>query len=129
MHLHPQGITELICIIDQLCEQYSSSCIMATHSAVIIQELLSRNVIVMDREQDGSPVIRPMRLESMGENLTTITQEIFGRGNKEPLYIKKIRDLVGKYKNMDEVLQQVQNNDIPISMPMYLLLDKLFSEK
>ena len=34
-----------------------------------------------------------------------------------------------KFKNMDEVLQQVQNNDIPISMPMYLLLDKLFSEK
>lgn len=129
VHLHPQAITELICIIDHLCEQYSSSCIMATHSAIIIQELLSRNIIVMDREQDGSPVIRPMRLESMGENLTTITQEIFGRGNKEPLYVKKVRELVNGYKDMDEVLQLVQNNNIPISMPMYLLLDKLFSEK
>lgn len=129
VHLHPQGITELVHIIDWLCEEYSSSCIMATHSAVIIQELLSRNVIVMDRELDGSPIIRPMTLESMGENLTTITQEIFGRDNKEPLYVKKIRKLVNSNKDIDEVLQKVQNNDIPISMPMYLLLDKMFSEK
>lgn len=129
VHLHPQGITELVHIIDWLCEEYSSSCIMATHSAVIIQELLSRNVIVMDRELDGSPIIRPMTLESMGENLTTITQEIFGRDNKEPLYVKKIRKLVNSNKDIDEVLQKVQNNDVPISMPMYLLLDKMFSEK
>lgn len=129
VHLHPKAITEMVHIIDSLCERYSSCCIMATHSSIVIQELLSRNVIVMDREQDGSPVIRPMRLESMGENLTTITQEIFGRSNKEPLYIKKIRELVDKYPNMDEVLQEVQNNDVPISMPMYLLLDKMFSEK
>ena len=129
IHLHPQGITELVHIIDWLCEKYSSSCIMATHSAVIIQELLSRNVIVMDREPDGSPIIRPMRLESMGENLTTITQEIFGRDNKEPLYVKKVRKLVNSNKDIDEVLQKVQNNDVPISMPMYLLLDKMFSEK
>ncbi len=129
VHLHPKAITEMVHIIDSLCERYSSCCIMATHSPVVIQELLSRNVIVMDREQDGSPVIRPMRLESMGENLTTITQEIFGRSNLEPLYIKKIRELVDKYPNMDEVLQEVQNNDVPISMPMYLLLDKMFSEK
>lgn len=129
VHLHPNAITEMVHIIDSLCERYSSCCIMATHSPVVVQELLSRNVIVMDREQDGSPVIRPMRLESMGENLTTITQEIFGRSNKEPLYIKKIKELVDKYHNMDEVLQEVQNNDVPISMPMYLLLDKMFSEK
>lgn len=129
VHLHPKAITEMVHIIDSLCERYSSCCIMATHSPVVIQELLSRNVIVMDREQDGSPVIRPMRLESMGENLTTITQEIFGRSILEPLYIKKIRELVDKYPNMDEVLQEVQNNDVPISMPMYLLLDKMFSEK
>lgn len=83
----------------------------------------------MDREPDGSPIIRPMRLESMGENLTTITQEIFGRDNKEPLYVKKIRKLVNSNKDIDEVLQKVQNNDVPISMPMYLLLDKMFSEK
>lgn len=129
VHLHPNAITEMVHIVDSLCERYSSCCIMATHSPVVVQELLSRNVIVMDREQDGSPVIRPMRLESMGENLTTITQEIFGRSNKEPLYIKKIKELVDKYRNMDEVLQEVQNNDVPISMPMYLLLDKMFSEK
>ena len=83
----------------------------------------------MEREQDGQHVIRPMQLEFMDENLTTITQEIFGRSNLEPLYIKKIRELVDKYPNKDEVVKEAQNNDVPISMPMYLLLDKMFLEK
>ena len=129
VHLHPKGITEMVYIIDSLCKYYSSCCIMATHSPVVIQELLSRNVIVMDREVDGGPVVRPMRIESMGENLTTITQEVFGRNQKEPLYVKRIREMVENYLSIDDVLKVVQNNDVPVSMPMYLLLDKLFSKK
>ena len=61
---------------------------MATHSPIVIQELLSRNVIIMDRDVDGSPIVRPMRLESMGENLTTITQEII----MSPFTLRKLRD-------------------------------------
>lgn len=129
VHLHPQGITEIVRMIDSICKDYNSCCLMATHSPVVIQELLSRNVIVMDREQDGSPLVRPMRLESMGENLTTITQDIFGRNNKVPLYVDKLRELVDSHNSIEDVLKEVQNNDIPVSMSMFLMLDKMFAEK
>ena len=102
---------------------------MATHSPVVIQELLSRNVIIMDRELDGTPIIRPMRLESMGENLTTITEDIFGRSIKVPLYVDKLQEMVNSHHSIEDVLQEVQNNDVPVSMPMYLMLDKMFAEK
>lgn len=83
----------------------------------------------MDRDVDGSPIVRPMRLESMGENLTTITQEIFGRDNNEPIYIKKIKRLVGKCSSLEDIINSIQNNNVPISMPLYLLIDKYFTEK
>ena len=83
----------------------------------------------MDRDVDGSPIVRPMRLESMGENLTTITQEIFGRDNNEPIYIKKIKRLVGKCSSLENIINSIQNNNVPLSMPLYLLIDKYFSEK
>lgn len=129
VHLHPRGITEFVALVDRICRDYASCCIMATHSPIVIQELLSRNVIIMDREADGSPVVRPMRLESMGENLTTITQEIFGRDNNEPIYIKKIKKLVGKSSSVENIINSIQNNDVPISMPLFLLIDKYFTEK
>ena len=101
---------------------------MATHSPLIVQELLSRNIIVMDRADDGSPMIRPMNTESMGENLTTITQDIFGRNKKDLLYVTKIRKLAEEYETMEDVLRAVQNKDVPVSMSMYLMLDKFLTE-
>lgn len=129
VHLHPKGITKIINILNEICSDFSSCCILATHSAVIIQELLSRNVIVMDREEDGRPIVRPMRVESLGENLTTITEDVFGRGDVPPYYKKMVKKLVGDSRDLNQVLQAIQNNDVPISMPLYMLIDKYFSQK
>lgn len=127
IHLHPKGVTTIITIINKLCNDFSSCCIMATHSSLIIQNLLSRNVIILDREPDGSPIVRPMRVESLGENLTTITDDIFGRGEISPYYLEIVRTLVASKKNLDDILKSIQNNDVPISMSLRILIDKYIS--
>lgn len=129
VHLHPKGITTFITILNKICMEFTSCCILATHSSVIIQELLSRNVVVMDRYADGSPVVRLMRVESLGENLTTITEDVFGRSEVSPYYKKMVRNLVEEKDSIEEVLQVIQNNEVPVSMSLYMLIDKYFSEK
>jgi ABC-type multidrug transport system ATPase subunit len=129
VHLHPKGITTFITILNKICKEFTSCCILATHSAIIIQELLSRNVVIMDRHEDGSPVVRLMRVESLGENLTTITEDVFGRSEVSPYYKKMVRNLVDEKDSIEEVLQVIQNNEVPVSMPLYMLIDKYFSEK
>ena len=129
VHLHPKGITTFITILNKICKDFTSCCILATHSAIIIQELLSRNVVIMDRHEDGSPVVRLMRVESLGENLTTITEDVFGRSEVSPYYKKMVRNLVDEKDSIEEVLQIIQNNEVPVSMPLYMLIDKYFSEK
>ena len=129
VHLHPKGITTFITILNKICKEFTSCCILATDSAIIIQELLSRNVVIMDRHEDGSPVVRLMRVESLGENLTTITEDVFGRSEVSPYYKKMVRNLVDEKDSIEEVLQIIQNNEVPVSMPLYMLIDKYFSEK
>ena len=129
VHLHPKGITIFISILNRICREFLSCCILATHSSIIIQELLSRNVIVMDQQDDGSPIVRPMRVESLGENLTTITEDVFGRNAVLPYYKRMVKRLVEEYDSIDNVLRVIQNNDVPVSMPLYMLIDKYFSEK
>lgn len=129
VHLHPKGITTILNIINNICNDFASCCIIATHSSLIIQNLLSRNVIIMDNEPDGSPIVRPMRVESLGENLTTITEDIFGRGEIPPYYFEMVRELVETKDDLESILQSIQNNDVPINMSLYILIEKLLSKR
>jgi len=128
VHLHPKGITRIVNIVNLICDKYSSCCIMATHSSIVIQELLSRNVIILDRDEDGSPVVRGMRVESLGENLTTITEDVFGRSSLTPFYRLRVKEIVKRNRTLENILHEIQNNDIPISMGLYMLIDKYLND-
>lgn len=124
VHLHPNAITQIINVVNLVCDRFSSCCIMATHSPLVIQSLLSRNVLIMERDIDGMPVIRQMRIESLGENLTTINEEIFSNGQRDKYYRQIIKKAVEGKDSMEEVLQELQNGDLPMSLTSYMLIDK-----
>ena len=124
VHLHPNAITQIINVVNLVCERFSSCCIMATHSPLVIQSLLSRNVLIMERDVDGMPVIRQMRVESLGENLTTINEEIFSNGQRDKYYRRLIEKAVEGKESMEQVLQELQNGDLPMSLTSYMLIDK-----
>ena len=124
VHLHPNAITQIINVVNLVCERFSSCCIMATHSPLVIQSLLSRNVLIMERDIDGMPAVRQMRVESLGENLTTINEEIFSNGQSDKYYRRLIERAVEGKKSTDEVLKELQNGDLPMSLASYMLIDK-----
>lgn len=124
VHLHPNAITQIINVVNLVCERFSSCCIMATHSPLVIQSLLSRNVLIMERDIDGMPIVRQMRVESLGENLTTINEEIFSNGQRDKYYKRLIKKAVEGKDSMDQVLQELQNGDLPMSLASYMLIDK-----
>lgn len=124
VHLHPNAITQIINVVNLVCDRFSSCCIMATHSPLVIQSLLSRNVLIMERDIDGIPVVRQMRVESLGENLTTINEEIFSNGQRDKYYRQLIKKAVEGKESMEQVLQELQNGDLPMSLTSYMLIDK-----
>lgn len=124
VHLHPNAITQIINVVNLVCERFSSCCIMATHSPLVIQSLLSRNVLIMERDIDGMPIVRQMRVESLGENLTTINEEIFSNGQRDKYYKRLIKKAVEGKESMDQVLLELQNGDLPMSLASYMLIDK-----
>lgn len=128
VHLHPKAISKMIRIIYTICEEFKSCCILATHSSLIVQELLAKNIIIIDQKEDGAPYVRPMRIESMGESLTVINNEVFGN-NETPLYLEKLHTLVEERgRNLDLVLDEIENQEIPLNTPLYMYLDKMCSK-
>lgn len=120
-HLHPNAITSLMSSIYQLLDEYQSFAIIATHSPLIIREMRSTGVRIMDRI-NNLPVIRSINMESLGANVSALVEEIFE--NKDiPKYFKtKIDELIDlglPYKDLIAALQS-KNVELGFGLKMYI---------
>jgi predicted ATPase len=125
-HLHPNAISQLINAIYSLVEEFQSYCIIATHSPLVIRELPSRSVFVVERFEN-IPLVRKIGLESFGGNLSVLTEDVFG--NKE--IIKKheliVEDLVKQKLSYEEIIQLLQFDDIPVNLNIRLQAKSLIN--
>ncbi len=123
VHLHANAITRLMRILFEICNEFNSACIVATHSAVILQELLARNVMVVEQDVDTQePYVRGMNTETLGENLTTITEDIFGRANIDKHYGEVIQRLIRKGKKGEDIEQTLKTDGLPMSLNLYMYM-------
>ena len=76
LHLHPDIFAALMRALTLLLKEFDSYAILATHAPLLLQETMARQVRVF-RRQGNSPIIAPLGIECFGENLTTITREVF----------------------------------------------------
>lgn len=123
VHLHANAVTELVRILFEICNEFNSACVVATHSAVVLQELLARNVIVLEQNKvTKERRTRLMNTETLGENLTTITEDVFGRSNIDKHYGYVIRQLVRNGKSMDDIEKILKSEELPMSLNLYMYI-------
>lgn len=117
MHLHPNAIAKLIKMINAILDRFNSFAILATHSPIILQEIPSKCVRVFERE--GSvPSVRNLSLESFGENLTTITKNVFETVNTTPNY-KEIFDKLSRNYSFEEI-NELFDSRLSLNATIYL---------
>lgn len=126
-HLHPNAISQLVNTIYELVEEFQSFCIIGTHSPLIVQELISKNVYVMERV-GNVPMIRRIGIESFGENLTTLTEEVFGNKEIPKQYKRIIDEQIDDGKSFDEIVSMIQFDDIPLSLNAKLYIKSRLSK-
>lgn len=130
-HLHPNAISILMHVLYKLLDEFNSFAIIATHSPIVIQEVSSRNVKVFKRYGDALEV-SSIGHETFAENLTTITNEIFG--NREiAKYHTSVMDNIVKSKlkgvSYEELIDVFQNEQIPTPLNVKLYIKELLNEK
>lgn len=129
-HLHPNAISTLMNALYLLLDNFNSFCIIATHSPLVIQEISSRNIKVLKRN-GNSLEIQHIGYETFAENLTTITNEIFGNREVAQYHtniIKKIAEEKPK-KTYEEILSLLQNGDIPTPLNVKLFIKEFLKNE
>lgn len=114
-HLHPNAITQLMNTIYSLVDEFQSYCILATHSPLVVRECFSRNVYVLERHENV-PSVRKIAMESFGENLTILSEEVFGNKETPKHYKKLIRELVEKGMSYEEIVAYIESDDVPLGL-------------
>lgn len=127
-HLHPNAISQLVNAIYELVNEFESYCILATHSPLIIRELLSKNVYVLERH-DNIPTTRKLNIETFGENLTTLTEEVFGNREIPKQYKLILEKLVKKGHNFEKILSLLESDNIPLSLNARIYIKSILNEK
>lgn len=126
-HLHPNAISQLINSIHDLLKEFQSFCIVATHSPIIIQSILSKNVYVIKNEENIISASHPS-IETFGENLAKITDDIFGTRDTTSYFEKELRSLVRKGYSYDEIINILQTDNIPLSLNATILLKSMVNK-
>lgn len=127
-HLHPNAITQLMNTIYELVEEFQSYCIIATHSPLVVRELFSKNVYILDRE-DTFLSIRRISLESFGENLSVLTEEIFGNKGIPKQHKKILQELVDAGKSYNEIVSLLEYDEVPLSLNARIFIKSMVNER
>jgi energy-coupling factor transporter ATP-binding protein EcfA2 len=114
-HLHPNAIVELMNTIYELVEEFESYCLIATHSPLVIRELFSKNVFVITRE-NNVPSVKRIGIESFGENLGILTDEVFGDREISKQYKTIIKRLIEDGRTFEEIVHLMEFDEVPLSL-------------
>jgi predicted ATPase len=116
-HLHPNIAGRLLRVIKIIMDQYKSCCILATHSPIILQEVPSQFIRIIDR-QGNVPLVYSPSIECFGENLSNISNTIFYTNSDKEIY-KSTLDELAKTKSIEEI-DAIFENGLSLNARLYL---------
>ncbi|RON91654.1 AAA family ATPase [Pseudomonas fluorescens] len=83
--LHPNLISRFMRSLNKILNGTRSIAFVATHSPFVVREVQSAQVHVM-RDEDGVLTVRKPRMQTLGANVSSISNEVFGDDLPHHLY-------------------------------------------
>ena len=107
-HLHPPLLSAFTRTLSDLLIQTNSVAIVATHSPVVLQEV-PKSCVWKLRRVGEQAVAERLTIESFGENVGTLTNEIFGLEVTNSGYYGIIKQALKQVDSYEDVIDYFQN--------------------
>lgn len=115
-HLHPPLLSAFIRSISDLVIYVNAVVLIATHSPVVLQEIPKSCVSVLRKSGEYTSIFRP-KIETFGENIGVLTEEIFGLEIKNTGFYTLLKQKTKFYKekgyDYEDILNEF-NNELSI---------------
>ena len=107
-HLHPNFISDLMEILDNLLQSTRSIAVIATHSAYVVRETPRRRVNILTLEDRQISIDTP-RMQTFGATIDSISQFVFGDTSISHRFQKTLTDWAdqaGRELGIEAVIEQ-----------------------
>ena len=104
-HLHPPLLSTMIRGISQMLIKRNGVAIISTHSPIVLQEIPSSCVWILNRQNKCLFANRP-EIETFGTNIGVLTNEVFGYEVKKSGFNMMLQNSVDKCGTYEEVLKE-----------------------
>jgi predicted ATPase len=101
--LHPPLLSSMIRTISAFCKKMNAAVVVATHSPIVIQEIPRQAVKVFEK-REGHAIVRSPRIETFGENIGTLSSEVFGIDSTKAGFYRLIQEQVDEGETLSEIL-------------------------
>lgn len=102
-HLHPPLLSAFVRCLSELLVDRNAVAVVATHSPVVLQEVPSTCAHIITRN-GGEISVDPPEMETFGESLGMLTNEVFRLEVVQSGFYRFIADLARKHSSYDEAL-------------------------
>ncbi|CAI8885806.1 AAA domain-containing protein [Pseudomonas jessenii] len=103
--LHPNLISRFMRSLNKILSGTQSIAIIATHSPFVVREVQSKQVHVM-RQEDGVLTVRKPLMQTLGSNVSSISNEVFGDDLPEHLYEELLEVAKRESSSFDDAIQK-----------------------
>lgn len=121
-HLHPHAIMSLLRAVINILTKFQSYAIMATHSPLVVRELVSDNVFVFNRTEDSLYTAK-IGIECFGEDVSMLTDIVFRNLNEEKMYEQVVKKVARRYNyDYKQTLDALKGEHNELSLDLKLLV-------
>lgn len=121
-HLHPHAITVLMKAICDVLEEFESYAIIATHSPLIVREMVSDNVYTLERIGNTLSVAK-IGIECFGEDVSILSDVIFKNMSDEKKYEHFVESVAKKcHYDYAAIVDRLKGAHNKLGMNMRLLI-------
>lgn len=124
-HLHPPLLSSFTRAISELMINRNAVAIIATHSPVILQEV-PKSCVWKLRRNGAIAIAERLEIESFGENVAILTQEVFGLEVTNSGFNKILKEIVRISASYDDAIELLDNQ---IGLEAKAILRSLFYQK
>ena len=124
IHLHPNAIANMVRMFYRLLDEFNSYAIFSTHSPLILQEIPSKYIQILDRV-DNSFNVRKPDIECFGNNISKIVFDVFDVTSVESNFKSHLRKL-SQNKSYDDIVELF---DGQLSLNALIFLKNCYKEE
>lgn len=106
VHMHPQIIVSFMSMLGRILNRFSSFAVIATHSPLLVREMVGQNVYLMRTVDGGIPNISKVAFETFGADASELYLNIFEYNERVSSFYHYV-NLLGTKMNYEEAMHYI----------------------